>query len=98
MSGRGRRPAARSKVRLLLAASVTSAVIAAVLGRPGGASEAGGAKSQASFVAVVALQAAAQIAIVRGPPWRVVRRARMPSGPHNVAPSHRRDPAGNLGA
>lgn len=36
-------------------------------------------------VAAVALEDAAQVAILRGPPWRVASRVAVPAGPHNVA-------------
>jgi DNA-binding beta-propeller fold protein YncE len=39
------------------------------------------------FTALVALEKANAAAVLRGPPWRLVRRLPLPTGPHNVAAS-----------
>jgi len=39
------------------------------------------------LAAVVALERAGAVALLRGPPWRVARRLPVPAGPHNVAVS-----------
>jgi DNA-binding beta-propeller fold protein YncE len=44
----------------------------------------------ASYRAFVALEDEGRVAVLEGPPWRVVHRIRVPSGPHNVTA----DPAG----
>ena len=66
------------------------ALAAIALGLAGGAASGSPAaphQGDAEFVAVVALEDAGQVAVLRGPPWRVARRARVPAGPHNVVAS-----------
>jgi len=47
-------------------------------------------RERASYRAFVAIEDEARVAVLEGPPWRLVHRVRVPSGPHNVAA----DPAG----
>jgi DNA-binding beta-propeller fold protein YncE len=50
-----------------------------------------------SFTVFVALERANRVAVVVGPPWHVVRRVRVPAGPHNLIASRSGDyspPAG----
>jgi DNA-binding beta-propeller fold protein YncE len=51
-------------------------------------------ESAPRFRAFVALESEDRLAIVEGPPWRLVRKVPLPSGPHNVAA----DPAGRHAA
>jgi DNA-binding beta-propeller fold protein YncE len=39
------------------------------------------------MIAYVALERAGAVEVLRGRPWRLVRRLRVPAGPHNVAAS-----------
>jgi DNA-binding beta-propeller fold protein YncE len=43
--------------------------------------------SARSFAVFVALERANRVAVVKGPPWHVVRRIRVPAGPHNLIAS-----------
>jgi hypothetical protein len=43
--------------------------------------------SSRRFMVFVALEQANRVAVVQGPPWHVLRRVRVPSGPHNLVAS-----------
>lgn len=70
-----------------LAAAIALGLVFGLAGSAGSVSAGTGVQPEARFVAVVALEEAGQVAILKGPPWRVVRRANVAAGPHNVIAS-----------
>jgi DNA-binding beta-propeller fold protein YncE len=72
------------KLRLPLSLAML-AVVASGAAAPAASTAPAGTARQ--FVAVVALEEAGRVAVLRGPPWRLVRTVRVPAGPHNVVAS-----------
>lgn len=65
---------------VLLASAVVLAVVSTVAGGAASASRVAGVRVAAGFTAVVALEEAGQVAVLRGPSWRVVREGECPRG------------------
>ena len=75
----------RRATKLVRAVGIAALLAALLIGS--GRAATTEARALRQSVAAVALEDAAQIVVLRGAPWRVVRRVRVPAGPHNVAAS-----------
>lgn len=90
MIGRRMPPASSARPTGFLPLAGTVGIVALAFGVAGSAASASRAsdfRAETGFVAVVALEGAGQVAVLNGPPWRVVSRANVPAGPHNVVAS-----------